>query len=730
MMAVGLSASAIHAVHELFPQRQSDGTTVMLYTNGNGHLAFYTTADNQVVVKNSEGTLCYGVLKDGELVASNIAVHDIDKRTAEEKAFVAANTLKPTDPALAELFRPVNALEARNMSIFKAIDTSTADGLGQYGVSAKGPISSIGNQVIPVIMVEYSDAKFQSTTTIEKYTRYLNEEGYKEDSQDQAGSVRDYYLAQSNGLFSPTFDVVAKVNVGNPYSTYGYNVGKQTDLGAYNLVKDAVAAAVEQGVDFSKYYVNGKVPGVIILYAGYGEATGGDSNTIWPHSDTFTLYNQTMSGYKFASYFMGNELYGGYGNTLMGMGVMVHELGHNLGLPDFYDVNYTFETVDSPMGAWSVMDEGPYYPGNTAYRPVGFNAYERSYMGWLNIRELKDAESVTLGAFDDADSESAVMLRNPSNTSEYFIFENRRPDTWIPSAYGSGLLAMRIAFNKALWQSNNVNIDQDKKRAMVITANGRKMSSSQYANPSDLFGNGVNNITSLSLINGGTITDSPIYKILKTADGKVTFNFKDRDLATGYAAVNDDVYEKITDASKLASNDEVIFVNETDGVALSNATVTNSRGAVAVKIDGGRAYGNDYVQPYTLLKNASGQCGFRGLNDAYLCAGSAGITTSRTATTNCIANVSIADGNATIAFTGSSSRKNMGYDRDDVNFNCFSDAVSNIQIYRKVDPTGINTVNAADSAKNTSALYNLSGQQVGNSYKGIVIKNGKKFLNK
>ena len=44
-------------------------------------------------------------------------------------------------------------------------------------------------------------------------------------------------------------------------------------------------------------------------------------------------------------------------------------------------------------------------------------------------------------------------------------------------------------------------------------------------------------------------------------------------------------------------------------------------------------------------------------------------------------------------------------------------------------PTGISNLEASASAK-SSILYNLAGQQVSESYKGIVVKNGKKYLNK
>lgn len=45
--------------------------------------------------------------------------------------------------------------------------------------------------------------------------------------------------------------------------------------------------------------------------------------------------------------------------------------------------------------------------------------------------------------------------------------------------------------------------------------------------------------------------------------------------------------------------------------------------------------------------------------------------------------------------------------------------------------TGITNINAdANTSMEIKAMYNLAGQKVGNNYKGIVIKNGKKYFNK
>ncbi len=714
-MAVAMSANAIRPLHKLFPVKQSDGTTLMLYKHGNDHLAFYSTADDKVVVPNEDGTLCYAILKDGKLVASDVAVSNVENRSVVETSFLASNSLSVKDAALTEISRRspyrVNA----------KIGASTSDGLGKYGTSAGGRVPSVGNVTIPVIMVEYIDTKFQETTTIEKLDKFLNQEGYNEDNSYERGSVKDYFVAQSRGQFVPSFDVVAKVTLPNGYAYYGKNnFSAGNDTRAMQMVCDAVEQAVAQGVDFSKYYVNNKVPNVIVYYAGCGEATGGDANTIWPHEADLSVYYQTMSGYQFGSYFVGNELNGTVTDyELMGMGVLVHEFSHALGLPDFYCTDGSYEGNYS-YGQWSVMELGPYT--NDAYAPMGYTAYERSFMGWLDIKELSDAEAVTLTNPNDSEGQFAAMFRNPSNTNEYFILENRQPGTW--SGDYSGLMLHRFAYDASKYTSNTVNNDENYKRAMLVAASGAELGSSMRA--ADLYGNGVNNITSYKLFNGTEYTGMPVYKIIQQPDGTITFNVKDRTLATTPVVNNSDVYEKVVDAASLAAEDEIIFVNENDGVSFTSDLYSGNMSCVSVKVEGGKAYGNDYIKSFTL--RASGTNWMLRCNKTYLTAVSAGLKMNSTTSKGSIATISITDGNASITFGGTAARKNLGYDADNVYLTTFADAQNNLQIYRKQTSTGISNITKDNTVNADGKMYNLSGQQVGSSYKGIVIVNGKKML--
>ena len=57
-------------------------------------------------------------------------------------------------------------------------------------------------------------------------------------------------------------------------------------------------------------------------------------------------------------------------------------------------------------------------------------------------------------------------------------------------------------------------------------------------------------------------------------------------------------------------------------------------------------------------------------------------------------------------------------------------AASKLAISFGSETTGISKVVTEQPASKNSAMYNLAGQRVSNSYKGIVIRNGKKFINK
>lgn len=463
-----------------FIYQQADGSEISVISISKESLIYYLTQDGKVLFYNSQNnSLCYAISSDDGFKSSLVVAHSVNNRNKEEQHFVAKSAL--SEDALSNQILPKRIEK-------KTFATVNSNGLGTYGVSGKGAVKSIGSPKIPIIMVEFADTKFQSTTTKEKLTRFFNEPGYKDEKYCK-GSVRDYFISQSKGLFTPNYVIVAKVEVGAGYAHYGADENGHRDTRCLEFVQEVLEKANAAGVDFSQFLVDGKIPLVGIFFAGMGEHNteriSGSQDYLWPHFRSLDAQEVKINGYKVGSYYVGNEtnpqfvskVYSGK-QVFAGMGIMVHEFGHALGLPDFYNtrgkiVDEKGDTIKN-MDYWSVMDYGQYaYNG---YRPIGYNAYERSVLGWQRVVDLKDSLQYKLYSFanESADSVSCYRIVNPVNDKEYFLLENRQVDTWYPSFMGTGLLITHVDYNQSAWVANILNNITDHPRFTYVPADGNK----------------------------------------------------------------------------------------------------------------------------------------------------------------------------------------------------------------------------------------------------------------
>ena len=358
----------------------------------------------------------------------------------------------------------------------RSFDTVSGDGLGVYGTSAKGTLPSIGSPQIPVIMVDFPDLPFMETTTIDKVSRMFNEEGYNDQECPElavtksSGSVRDYFVFNSGGMFTPQFDVVAKVTAANNHGYYGGNSSSTggSDKNFFALLIECINLAKAQGVSLDKYKTAGsKVPLVIIVFAGPGEHASqgtGSTDYLWPK------YTPSSPVSEVSSFYVGNEVMEQYsGNVPMrkfttGIGVMIHELCHALGLPDVYDTQYQTPVRETPA-FWSVMDYGQYQ--NMSYKPMQMSAYERCCLGWLDLKELPTVGSVSM------DQMEAYLVRNPADNKQYYIMEPRFRNAWYSEGnFGQGMLLWQIKYNSSYWINNIPNNYLNEQCIHVVPADG------------------------------------------------------------------------------------------------------------------------------------------------------------------------------------------------------------------------------------------------------------------
>ena len=418
----------------------------------------------------------------------------------------------------------------------------------RIGSQKSAPIHSIGSPKLPIILVQFADLKFSVAETDELvnqlYTDFFNApEGV---TPGQAGyeswcSVREYYRLQSGNLFTPEFTVIGPVTLDKSYKYYGENSGNTKDIHISTFYSEACQKAASNGQypwsDFDNNQ-NGNIDFVFFIYAGRGENEGGDvdANTIWPKESATSLTVQTDNGsLVFGSYGCANELFGGGQD---GIGAIIHELGHGLGLPDFYDTNYNAFGLDY----WDIMDSGCYQI--YGHQPCGYSAYELDFMGWRPLVTLHPDSAYTLTLTPLETSGAAYKLPNPANSNEYLILENRQnigcdtnfgwPAKNLRERYGynHGLMVTHVDFNQSAWNGNYVNTTTAHQRITIVPADGALVSSlnglnSAWANSlrGDFYpgSNGIGELSSYKTFTGSNM-GLIVNNIQETADGLITLD--------------------------------------------------------------------------------------------------------------------------------------------------------------------------------------------------------------
>ena len=304
-----------------------------------------------------------------------------------------------------------------------------------------------------IILVEFSNMKFQESNDSLLFTRICNEAGYSEGHF--RGSVYDYFKAQSYGEFELTFDVVGPVQMDTTYQYYGKDVGGPGyDAHPGDMVATA-CQAIDHLVDFHDYDWDGdgEVDQVMCIYAGLGQANGGSATTIWPHEWVLTEsdYGQTLTldDVTINTYAVANER---TTSGIQGIGTICHEFSHCLGLPDMYDTSE--DGSNFGMGQWSIMDQGS-YNGNS-FCPSGYSSFDKISCGWVMPIELTANQTISdMKPLED--TPEVYKVSNDAYPDEYFLLENRQRKGWDAELPGSGMLILYVDYDRDIWYYNMVN---------------------------------------------------------------------------------------------------------------------------------------------------------------------------------------------------------------------------------------------------------------------------------
>lgn len=423
----------------------------------------------------------------------------------------------------------------------------------KYIGGSTGGYSYQGKKKGLLILAQFSDVAFKKSHNKAFYENVLNGVNFTDSKNGFKGSVSDYFRAVSNGQFELDFDIVGPVTVSNTQAYYGGDTDSDhKDVHVGEFIAEACQLAADS-VNFADYDWDddGEVDQVYVLYAGYGQASSGKENTIWPHEWNLESANGkvlSIGGKTIDTYACGNELtyiskvIGGKPipvSSVDGIGTICHEFSHCLGLPDLYDTGYT---GNFGMGDWDLMSSGS-YNGNS-FQPPYYTAYEKWYCGWQTPVTLSGEVKVS-DMKSSADYGQTYVIYNPYSDNEYYLLENRQPTNWDESLPGKGLLITHVDYNATMWQYNLVNTTSTKynnhQRMTIFHADksvdlqdaDQSGDTYPYTSSDGTFSNNSLTDTSSpadSIYNGGIsnakLMGISLTNITQNSDGTIAFDFK------------------------------------------------------------------------------------------------------------------------------------------------------------------------------------------------------------
>ena len=424
---------------------QSDGSSITIVGKGNMNNYWTETTDGYSIVRNKKGVYEYANKVNGSLIPSGIKANDIGNRTLSETAHlnITPLSLQPNfNPLKSSVLNQVNA-HLKN----KTYPTT-------------------GNINVLALLIEYPD--LDSTFAVKEFDSLL----YGANFRSGDGSFKSFYETSSNGQLTITVDVEGWFEADSNHIYYGVDSGYGR---AADLVREAVDAAETAGVDFSQYDndSDGDVDGILAIHSGPGAEQGSQGEYIWSHRWVLnggTAGQVTYDGVRINDYMINPETRtAGAVSNLVGIGVICHEFGHNLGLPDLYDTD-DINGGSEGIGEWGLMGSAGYL-GNE-HRPGNLCAWARIDLGWDNPTLLTIGQSGEYKLPPASLTQDAIFKVNTSKANEYFLLENRQKVGLDSDLRGNGLAIWHINTNKTGSSGNSVNADENVKGVDLEEADG------------------------------------------------------------------------------------------------------------------------------------------------------------------------------------------------------------------------------------------------------------------
>ena len=284
------------------------------------------------------------------------------------------------------------------------------------------------------------------------------------------GSAEEYVQQLSGGASTLQVTVSDDVWVSEFEESYwGADSQNERDvgnngMGVDRLVENA-AKNLLTGLDLSDWDLNGDgiLDRLLVLHSGNAQESGGPSESIWSHFSTLAkpieIGNWEIKHYTISS-------------LESGLGTLVHEMIHQMGAYDLYDVNSDLPSRTwNGLGDWDIMASGnwngnamiPAMPGGATLLTInglGIESIDHELSQNITLYPMSSTQNNTrVVSIDTAPGESVLITYRADNG-----FDSALP--------GSGLIVEYLDRNNGNVNENTVNKDPKNPWVMIIEADG------------------------------------------------------------------------------------------------------------------------------------------------------------------------------------------------------------------------------------------------------------------
>jgi len=225
-------------------------------------------------------------------------------------------------------------------------------------------------------------------------------------------SMTNFYRRSSYGQLE-----IAGSTLGWYTTPYPRSEVVESYIGRQALIKEVITHYDTEGHDFSQYDNDGDgtIDYLVIVWTG---AHGEWADFWWGYKTSFWNDDFTVDGVEVGTYSWQWENYTWPGEFTPE--VLIHETGHALGLPDYYD----YDDAIGPKGGVGGMDQ---MDGNWG----DHNAFSKWVLGWLEPEIYnQDLHSIVFSP-SDAFPDAAVLMHGDPVTdpyAEYYLVQARQPE--------------------------------------------------------------------------------------------------------------------------------------------------------------------------------------------------------------------------------------------------------------------------------------------------------------